>query len=105
MATMQLKDIWVPQNSTRYATLDEKLRLNYDDDWWHKRFMPFGYDGGGNAFGFSKDIEEICYMYEDDSDDDGNVPIVYLASDFLEFLNNMVESMTNEKTLGFIVKR
>ena len=74
-----------------YETINEKLRLNYDDDWWPKRFIPFGYDGGGNSFCFSKDTEEIYYMYEDDSDDDGNVPIVYLASDFLEFLNNMVE--------------
>lgn len=74
-----------------YATLNEKLRLNYNDDWWSKKFIPFGYDGGGNLFCFSKDMGEIYYIYEDDSDDDENIPVVYLASNFLDFINNMAE--------------
>lgn len=32
-----------------YATLNEKMRLNYNDDWWPKRFIPSGYDGRGNS--------------------------------------------------------
>lgn len=52
---------------TGHSTLNEKLRLNYVDDWWPKELIPFGYD------------------------DDGNVPIEYVAPDFLTFINNMVE--------------
>ena len=72
-----------------YATLNEKMSSNYNDDWWPKRFIPFGYDGGGNSFCFHKDTGEIYYLYDDDSDDDDNIPIVYLAPDFLSFMNNM----------------
>ena len=34
---------------------------------------------------------EIYYLYEDASDDDESIAIVYLASDFLDFINNMTE--------------
>ena len=74
-----------------HSTLDEKLRLNYVDDWWPKELIPFGYDGGGNSFCFNINNEQIYYVYEDDSDDDGNVPIEYIVSDFFTFINNMVE--------------
>ena len=53
--------------------------------------MPFGYDGGGNSFCFDINDGHIYYLYEDDSDDDGNVPREYLAPDFHTFINNMVE--------------
>lgn len=42
-----------------------------------------------NSFCFRKDIGEIYYLYEDASDDDESILIVYLASDFLDFMNNM----------------
>ena len=75
---------------TGRSTLNEKLRLNYVDDWWPKELIPFGYDGGGNSFCFNINNGQIYYVYEDDSDDDGNVPREYLAPDFLTFINNMV---------------
>lgn len=75
------------------SSLDTKLKLNYFDDWWPKEFIPFGYDGGGNTFCFHVETGKIYYLYEDDYDDDGNVPIVYLAPDFLSFINNMIEEI------------
>lgn len=73
------------------ATLNDKMELNYVDEWWPKELIPFGYDGGGNSFCFHKTSGKIYYVYEDTyDDDDGNVPIEYVASDFLSFINNMV---------------
>ena len=73
------------------ATLNDKMELNYADEWWSKELIPFGYDGGGNSFCFHKTSGKIYYVYEDTyDDDDGNVPIECLASDFLSFINNMV---------------
>ena len=63
---------------------------SYIDEWWPKELIPFGYDGGGNSFCFHKTSGKIYYVYEDTYDDDGNVPIECLASDFLSFINNMV---------------
>lgn len=71
------------------ATLNNKMNLNYIDEWWPKELIPFGYDGGGNSFCFHVTSGKIYYVYED-TDDDGNVPIEYVASDFLSFINNMV---------------
>ena len=73
------------------ATLNMKMELNYVDEWWPKELIPFGYDGGGNSFCFHKTSGKIYYVYEDTYDDDENVPIECLASDFLSFINNMVE--------------
>lgn len=73
------------------ATLNIKMELNYVDEWWPKELIPFGYDGGGNSFCFHKTSGKIYYVYEDTYDDDENVPIECLASDFLSFINNMVE--------------
>lgn len=74
-----------------YSTLNDKLDSNYADDWWPKELIPFGYDGGGNSYCFHINNGKIYYIYEDDCDDDGNVPIEYVAPDFLSFINNMVE--------------
>lgn len=71
-----IKDSYVVQDDTfifqefysikiGYSTLNDKLDSNYADDWWPKELIPFGYDG--------------------------NVPIEYVAPDFLSFINNMVE--------------
>ena len=74
-----------------YSTLNDKLSSNYADDWLPKELIPFGYDGGGNSYCFHINNGQIYYIYEDDCDDDGNVPIEYVAPDFLSFINNMVE--------------
>lgn len=76
---------------TGRSTLNEKMRLNYTDDWWPKELIPFGYDGGGNSFCFHAGNGQIYYVYEDDFDDDGKVLIKYLARDFISFINNMDE--------------
>ncbi|MCM1183211.1 MAG: SMI1/KNR4 family protein [Roseburia sp.] len=76
---------------TGYSTLNDKMSSNYIDDWWPKELIPFGYDGGGNSFCFHADSGQIYYIYEDTEDDEGNVPVEYVAPDFLSFINNMVE--------------
>lgn len=75
-----------------FATLNEKMRLNYVDDWWPKEMIPFGCDGGGNSYCFHVRSGQIYYIYEDTDDDDGNVPVEYVAPDFLSFVNGMVEA-------------
>lgn len=74
------------------GTLNEKMRLNYVDDWWPKEMIPFGHDGGGNSYCFHVRSGQIYYIYEDTDDDDGNVPVEYLAPDFLSFVNGMAEA-------------
>lgn len=74
-----------------YSTLNKKLELNYNDDWWPKWLIPFGYDGGGNSFCFSKENGKIYYVFEDDEDESGNVPVQLLNNNFIEFINYMVK--------------
>ena len=73
-----------------YATLNEKMRLNYTDDWWPKRLIPFGFDSGGEDYCFDKETEEIYYLNSELEDENGNVFVKYLCSNFAEFINCMV---------------
>lgn len=73
-----------------YATLDEKMRLNYTDDWWPKKLIPFGYDSGGEDYCFDKESGEIYFLNSEEEDEDGNVLAQYLCPNFVEFINHMV---------------
>ena len=70
----------------RLKTLDE---ISRQVEWdIYRELEDFS---GENSFCFNINNGQIYYVYEDDSDDDGNVPREYLAPDFLTFIDNMVE--------------
>lgn len=76
-----------------YSILENKLKINYLDDWWIKWLIPFGYDEGGNEFCFStRDYEYGCiyYFLSDDYDEDyPDDSIIKVGENFTDFINSM----------------
>ena len=55
---------------------EKSLKDVYDENWWIKGFVPFGYDEGGETFCFSTracDYGCIYYFMSDCIDDENDV--------------------------------
>lgn len=88
------------ESSTRFhgfysINVDFEKALNnvYNEDWWIKGFIPFGYDEGGETFCFSTRAYDYGYIYYFMSDciDDENPEdaFVKVSESFSQFINNM----------------
>lgn len=73
--------------------LEKKIKDVYNEDWWVKGLIPFGYDEGGEDFCFSArayDYGCIYYFISDYTDEDNpENALLKVSEGFSQFIEDM----------------